>query len=270
MKKTIFITGASTGIGKETVFYFAQKGWNVAATMRNVANGAEICTLPNVRLYDLDVTDEESIKKTIKLAISDFGKIDVIVNNAGFGAIGIFEKATPEQVKKQFDTNVFGMMNVIRCILPHFRENKSGTIINISSIAGFLSFPLYSLYNSSKWAVEGFSEGLQYELRPFNIKVKCVEPGPIKTDFYTRSQELFKSTQLSDYDNYENIAYKSSQTTGEKGIPAIKVAKVIFKAANSSCNRLRYPVNFEAASYIWMKRYLPNWLVFRIIRMVIE
>lgn len=270
MKKTVFITGTSTGIGKETANYFAQEGWNVAATMRNIANAPDFFTNPNIRLYELDVTSEGSVKKAISSAISDFGKIDVIVNNAGYGAIGIFEKATPEQINKQFDTNVFGIMNVIRSILPHFRENKNGIIINISSIAGFLSFPLYSLYNSSKWAVEGFSEGLQYELRPFNIKVKCVEPGPIKTDFYSRSQDLFKNEALTDYDNYEQIAYETSQTTGAKGIPAITVAKVIFKAANSKCNRLRYPVGFEAAFYIWMKRYLPNWLVFRIIRMVIE
>lgn len=188
--KTILITGSSSGIGRATALYFATKGWNVAATMRSPQREFELAKLPNVKVYPLDVTRPETIKEAVAAAISDFGGIDVVVNNAGYGGVGIFEAASQEQIERQFGTNVFGVMNVIREILPHFRERKGGTIINVTSVGGIITFPIYSVYHATKWAVEGFAESLQYELKPFNIKVKNIEPGAIKTDFYDRSQDL--------------------------------------------------------------------------------
>ena len=126
MQKTVFITGSSSGIGKASVKYFAQKGWNVAATMRDPSKEKELNTLENVKLFTLDVTNSESIQKAIADAIECFGGIDVIVNNAGYGGVGIFEAAQKEQIQRQFDTNVFGVMNVIREILPYFRKRKEG------------------------------------------------------------------------------------------------------------------------------------------------
>lgn len=268
MNKTVFITGTSSGIGKEAVLYFSKNGWNVAATMRNPSNDFE--SLPNVKIYQLDVTNEQSIKKAIETARQDFGQIDVLVNNAGYGAIGIFEKATKEQIQKQFDTNVFGVMNVIREILPHFRNQRNGTIINVSSVAGFVTFPIYSLYHGTKWALEGFSESLQYELRPFNIKVKCIEPGPIKTDFYSRSQELFRNEELSDYELYEKATYNFTQKFSERGLEPIAVAKVIYNAANSTSFKLKYPVGMETKMMLLMRRLLPYKLLFNITGRVIE
>jgi NAD(P)-dependent dehydrogenase (short-subunit alcohol dehydrogenase family) len=188
MKKTILITGTSSGIGKAAAKLFSEKGWNVAATLRNPET--EMKSRPNVTLYSLDVTDERGCRRTVQNVIADFGAIDVICNNAGYSATGIFEKSTPEQLKRQFETNVFGCMNVIRAVLPHFRSKRTGTIINITGMGGLLAFPLYSVYHGTKWAMEGFSESLAYELRPLGIKVKCVEPGVIKTDFYSRSQRF--------------------------------------------------------------------------------
>lgn len=133
-KQTILITGASSGIGKITAKYFAERGWNVAATMRTPEKETELKQVSGIKLYQLDVTDDESIGKAIGSAVKDFGKIDVLLNNAGYGAVGVFEKATREQIQKQFDTNMFGVMNVTRQILPYFREQKGGTIINVSSI----------------------------------------------------------------------------------------------------------------------------------------
>lgn len=217
MAKTILITGASSGIGKAIAVHFADKGWNVAATMRHPENETDLAGRSGVKLYRLDVTDNNSIRQSMADTIQDFNRIDVVVNNAGYGAIGIFEKATKEQIQRQFDINVFGVMNVTRFILSHFRKQRNGVIINITSMGGLITFPIYSVYHATKWAVEGFSESLQYELRPFNIKVKLVEPGAIKTDFYSRSQELFANDAFQDYDEYEKVTFKNTQKTGGSG-----------------------------------------------------
>ena len=207
--KTVLITGSSSGIGRAIAHYFQSKGWQVAATMRKPENEQDLDKLENTKLYALNVCDKHSIQEAINSAIDDFGGIDVIVNNAGYGLVGPFEASTEEQIQRQFDTNVFGLMNVTRAIIPHFRECKSGTIINITSVGGRLSFPLYSLYNSTKWAVEGFSESLQYELRQFGIKVKLIEPGAIKTDFYDLSMELNDEDEALD-SLYEEIKKRSN------------------------------------------------------------
>src|SRR5664279_825337 len=155
--KTVLITGSSSGIGKAAAIYFAKHGWNVAATMRNPSNDHELSKVENVRLYKLDVTDEPGIQSALAAVLKDFRQIDVIVNNAGYGTTGIFEKAGKEQIQKQFDTNLFGVMNVVRQILPYFRSRRAGTIINVSSMGGLMTFPLYSLYHGTKWALEGLS-----------------------------------------------------------------------------------------------------------------
>lgn len=255
--KTILITGSSSGIGKATVIYFQQQGWNVAATMRTPEKETELNKLPQVKLFRLDVMDETSISEAIDGAIAAFGGIDVIVNNAGYGAVGIFEAATPEQIRRQFETNVFGVMNVTRAILPHFRAKNDGTIINITSMGGRITFPIYSVYHGTKWAVEGFAEALQYELRPFNIRVKNVEPGAIKTDFYDRSMDLFKKDGLTAYDNYQKVVYANTQKAGENAPGPEVIAKTIFKAANDRSFRLRYAGNFQSAMLLVMRRWLP-------------
>ncbi len=261
MTKTILITGASSGIGKAIAEYFSEKGWNVAATMRNPEK-SNLGNLPNTQIYKLDVTDDSSIENAIKSAIDDFGDIDVIVNNAGYGAVGIFEKATDKQLRRQFDVNVFGVFNVIRQILPYFRSQRKGTIINITSVGGRLTFPLYSAYHGTKWAVEGFAESLQYELKPFGIKIKNVEPGAIKTDFYDRSQDLFKNDEIKEYDEYEKVCITNMQKTGAKAPGPLLVAKVVWKAANSNSNRIRYIAGNDAKMLLFFRKIIPlNWFM---------
>ncbi|NVN94696.1 MAG: SDR family oxidoreductase [Bacteroidetes bacterium] len=270
MQKTVLITGSSSGIGKASVKYFAQKGWNVAATMRDPSKEKELNTLENVKLFTLDVTNSESIQKAIADAIECFGGIDVIINNAGYGGVGIFEAAQKEQIQRQFDTNVFGVMNVIREILPYFRKRKDGCIINISSIAGFVTFPIYSIYNASKFALEGFTEALQYELRPFNIRVKNIEPGAIKTDFYARSQDLFKKEGLTDYDNYAQIAFANTQKVGNDAPGPDVVVKKIYQAATNTSYRLRFPAGIQAKAVLLARKILPfNWFK-AIVKVVVE
>ena len=268
--KTILITGTSSGIGRATVRHFSTNGWRVVATMRNPDKETEMQHWPNVVLKSLDVTNQESIDRAISSTIQEFGHIDVVVNNAGYGAIGIFEASTPEQIQRQFDTNVFGLINVIRTILPHFRGRRAGTIINVSSIGGRVTFPLYSVYHGTKWAVEGFAESLHYELKPFNIKVKNVEPGPIKTDFYDRSQDLFHKAGLDAYKEYEQRVLGNSKNFGANAPGPEVVAKTIWKAANDDNFRIRYASDFLGRFTLFTRKLVPISWYFGIIRMLTE
>jgi short-subunit dehydrogenase len=264
MTKTVFITGASSGIGKASAQYFQTKGWNVAATMRNPEKaGAWINQATTISLR-LDVNDIASIRAAMKETIARFGAIDVLVNNAGYGLVGPFEASTPEQTERQISTNVVGVMNVTREFIPHFRERCDGVIINVSSMGGRLTFPLYSIYHATKWAVEGFSEALVYELEPFNVRVKIIEPGPIKTDFYDRSMDLMAKPGLTAYDDFVGKAMPIMQEAGATAPGPEAVAKTIFKAATDGSRRLRYPVNSRAI--LMLRRLLPTRLFMAIIR----
>jgi NADP-dependent 3-hydroxy acid dehydrogenase YdfG len=254
---TIFITGTSSGLGKATAEYFQQKGWNVAATMRKPEKEKELNHLNNVKCLRGDVLDVNSIKQAIDDTIKAFGGIDVILNNAGYGAVGPFEAAAPDQIKRQFDTNVFGVMNVIKEILPHFRQRKNGLIINITSLGGLMTFPIYSLYHGTKWAIEGFSESLQYELKQFNIRVKLIEPGVMKTDFYTRSQDILHNENLRVYDSILQKIASNSIKMLKKAADPEQVAKIIYKAATDKSDRLRYLAGSDARRVMRMRRSVP-------------
>lgn len=269
VNKTVFITGASSGIGRECALLFAKKGWSVAATMRSPEKETEFSKLKNVICPKLDVTDTGSIAKAISKTIETFGKIDVVVNNAGFGLVGPFEASTDEEVKKEFETNVFGTMNVIREILPHFREQKAGAIVNISSMGGRVTFPLYSVYHATKWAIEGFSESLQYELKPLNIKVKIIEPGVIKTNFYTDSAHIVHKKGLTAYDNYVDSALPYLQSSGASGSHPKVVAETVYKASTEGTSRLRYPTGKSAGLALTMRKLLPDAIYSKVIRKMV-
>jgi NAD(P)-dependent dehydrogenase (short-subunit alcohol dehydrogenase family) len=168
---------------------FSSRGWNVVATVRKPDDGRRLTDLKSVRILCLDVQDSDSIGNAVKYAIGHFGQIDVVVNNAGYSLFSLFEPASREAIQRQFDVNVFGAMDVIRVVLPHFRANHAGTIINISSGAGVFGAAMASIYCASKCAIEGFSESLSYELADLGIKVKIVELGAAPgTGFVARSQ----------------------------------------------------------------------------------
>lgn len=263
--KTIIITGASTGIGLATAKYFHEQGWNVVATMRKPEEAGELADLDHVLVARLDVTDRGTIEQTIEESIQKFGRIDVVLNNAGYGAVGPLEAATREEVRRQFDVNVFGVIEVMQAILPHFREVGGGMIINIASMGGRITFPYYSLYHGTKWAVEGLTESMQFELRSHNIKLKIVEPGAIQTDFYTRSMNVFSQEGLTAYDDEFNKAMPRMNRAGETGASPLVVAKVIYKAATDGSWKLRYPAAADARMVLLLRRLLPdslfNWLI---------
>lgn len=266
MPKTVLVTGASSGIGKATAEYFAGQGWNVAATMRSPENEQALDKLPNVRLYALDVTQNDTIEKAIDDVVRDFGKIDALVNNAGFGVDGVFEAMNDDVIQRQFDTNVFGLMRVTRAAIRHMRNNGGGTIVQIASMGGRLAFPLYSIYHGTKWAVEGFSEALHYELKPFNIKVRLVEPGAIKTEFTGRSREFVKPIDTRAYDDFVAKCVKVSIETGNNGEPPAKVARTIYKAATDKGWKMRYPVGAPAPMMLWLRKRIPDSWWFAIVR----
>lgn len=252
-KKVILITGASSGIGKATAIYFAEKGWDVAATMRNPKPVQDFNLHPSIRVYKLDVTDKDSIKTAIDEILKVHSNVDVLFNNAGYALAGAFEATTDEEVKAQFETNLFGVMNVTRAILPQFRRKKSGMILNTTSSGGIFTFPLYSIYNSTKWALEGFMEALQYELKNFNIVIKNLEPAHVKSEF-TNNISLVTNP---DYEQYTSTIQHNMIYSYRKAAMPDVVAKVAFKAATDNRAKLRYPATPQMKIAFFLRWLLP-------------
>lgn len=263
--KTVFITGSSTGIGKETALYFLKKGWRVAATMRTPEKST-LGSDPNLITAQLDVTKEDSIKSAWNEVIEKFGRIDVVVNNAGYGLTGPFEGASQEQIRRQFETNLFGLMSLCRHAISIWRSTKQpGTLINITSVGGRVTFPYYSLYHSTKWAVEGFSESLNYEVAPLGIRVKIVEPGAIETDFSSRSADRTDDKAPAEYQSTLKTARANMGNAVKNATKPIEVAKVIFEAATDNATQLRYKVGNDAKMILYLRRLLPERLFFAIV-----
>ena len=200
MKRVVIITGASRGFGELIAKKFQMENFQVIATMRNIDSSPSLKKLDNVDLKRLDVTVKSDIKNVVDYTIKKYGRIDVLINNAGYGAFGFLEEASNEEIKNQFDVNFFGLIDCIRGVVPQMRKQKSGKIINISSIAGRFGLPFTSLYNSSKFAVEGLTECLHYELSLFGIDIKTVAPGSFRTGFHdsVNFTESEKKVELND------------------------------------------------------------------------
>ncbi|MFZ0565774.1 MAG: SDR family oxidoreductase [Chlamydiales bacterium] len=250
MGKTILITGCSTGIGRATVKYFQEKGWNVIATMRSPEKEKELTKLNHVLVTHLDVQKPSTINTAIKEGIEKFGKIDVVVNNAGYGSFGPLEVTPREKIIRQFEVNIFGLLDVTKAIIPHFRKNHDGIIINVSSVVGKLGMPLSTLYVGTKFAVEGLSESLHFEMEHIGCKVKIIEPGAIRTDFGGRSIDFNNDESLTEYQDAVGKLHATFKSMLEKGAEPILVAKTIYEAATDGTNRLRYPVGADAENLI--------------------
>lgn len=254
MKKTVLITGTSSGIGNASARLFAKQGWNVIATMRRTDGEQNLANIDGILVTRLDVQDHVSITESIAAGIARFGKIDALINNAGYGQYGLFEAIPREKVQQQFDVNVFGVMDVTRAILPHFRKNKGGIILNVSSGAGLFTLPMISVYCASKFALEGFSEALSYELASQNIAVKLVIPhgGVTATRFSERSRdEGAADPSLMNYDDFvarTNAAF--ARMTAAITMSSDDVAQVIYDAATDGTDRLRYLVGDDARGFI--------------------
>ncbi len=256
--KTVLITGCSSGIGRAAAKLFQRNGWKVVATMRSPEQETELKKLDDLLVLRLDVNDQASIDVAVQTALEKFGHIDVLVNNAGYALMGAFENASEEQIQRQFDTNVFGLMRVTRALLPHFRQRKAGLIVNVASMAGRLPIPFMSVYNGSKWAVQGFSECLTYELAPFNIQVKIVEPGAVDTAFFGRSGDRDNGAGLAAYNGLMDEQFPVLDKTGPGGATSEEAAAVVFRAATDGKATLRYSVGRDAKVLLSARRLLPD------------
>lgn len=255
--KTILITGASSGIGKETAILFAEQGWNVAAAVRNDEKLLMFADYKNIRPYHLDVNKKESVISGVEQVIKDYGQIDVIVNNAGIYTTNPLEMTSDGVIYNIINTNIKGVLHTTKIVLAHFRENKSGTIINVSSMAGRAAFPFQSVYHASKWAVEGFTESLYYELKPMGIRVKIIEPGIVKTNLYESVSDFtFENYPLEYQDSFVK-GYYSQLDKLKNGYDPRLDAKTIYKAANSRSNRLRYTTDNMTKFTLFLNRFLP-------------
>jgi len=240
MTKTIFITGASTGIGRATAKFFAAKGWNVIATMRKPENETELNVLDNVTVLPLDVTNPAQIHKITQQALA-LDDIDVVFNNAGYGLFGALEAMTDEQLVLQMETNFFGVVRVTQAFIPYFRKREAGLFITTGSSAGLMAFPVSSMYDASKFALEGWAESLSYELNEFGIGIKTIEPGLVATEIGAKS--VFATHPA--YEVLTNkftamLAPDKATTTSEQ------IAEVVYGAATDGTNTLRYVCGDDA------------------------
>jgi NAD(P)-dependent dehydrogenase (short-subunit alcohol dehydrogenase family) len=250
--RTVLITGASRGLGAATAALFVKKGWNVAGTMRDPLRPREGPSGEGVAVFPLDVTNDASIARAVAAVRDRFGTIDALVNNAGYAVMGPLEGTRPAQLREQFATNVFGLAAVIQQVLPVMRAQRAGTIINISSTAGRVAFPFEAAYAASKFAVEGLSESLRHELRPFHIKVKVIEPGNIKTGFS-------RSAQWAEHDAYQPYlaGVRDYAAAMEEDLPdPAPVAAAVYRAATDRSNRFRY--RSKAAPLLTIHALLPD------------
>lgn len=253
MTKTILITGTSSGLGRATARLFQARGWNVIATMRRPEQESELTGLDNTLVTRLDVEDVASIEPAVAAGIGKFGRIDALVNNAGYGAYGPLEATPQDKIRRQFDVNVLGLFAVTKALLPHFRENRAGTIVNISSIGGRMTFPLGSLYHGTKFAVEGLSEALHYELLPLGIHVRIVEPGGIQTDFGGRSLDFSNDPALVEY---QPTVQSTMAAFGQMlhGASPESIAEVVYAATIDNTDRLRFEAGADALEILAARR----------------
>jgi len=250
--KVILITGASSGIGKASAEYLAQQGYTVFGTSRYPGSYPK----PNdYKMLQMDVTEPDSIQTAVNQIIDSESKIDVLINNAGFGLAGTMEHTSIGKAKEQFDTNFFGTVRLIKSVLPIMRKQDSGLIINISSIGGLIGLPYQSMYSASKFAIEGLTESLYKELHSTKINVTMVEPGDFKTSF-TEKREISKNANQSDAFQNTLQIIENDENSGQN---PLVIGKLIDKIINKSKPRLRYTVGaFDQKLAAFLKRILPN------------
>lgn len=273
-QKVSIVTGSSSGIGLETALTLARNGYFTYATMRNpekdapIKNALKKENLP-IKVIQLDVIDDESLKNAIDHVTSEAGRIDVLVNNAGYGLVGALEELTMEEIKAQYETNLFGLVRVIQAVLPTMRKQRSGRIINLSSGAGLFGYPGGSAYVSSKFAVEGLSESMAYELEPFGIRVILIEPGFVQTNF-ANSMVIAKKAQdpTSPYSQMMQRIAASSSELAKSGSSADLVANVILDAATNPNPRLRYLVGKDVEVWAASKKSIDESEFFNMIKKI--
>lgn len=258
MEKVALVTGSSSGIGFETALALARENYFTYASMRNTSKAGKIQEIAkkenlNLKVIELDVDKEDSIKSAVKKIQEQKGRIDVLVNNAGYGLFGCLEDITMDELKAQFQTNFFGIVSLIQEIAPIMRKQGSGIIVNVSSVAGRIGFPGTPAYISSKFALEGLSECMRYELSPFGIKTIIIEPGVIQTNFFS-SMKVAYGKPGSPYKEITEKVMNGVKMMAEMGTPPVEVAKTIMKAIKTAEPLPRYVVGSDASMFLEAKK----------------
>ena len=250
-QKTILITGSSSGLGRAAAKLFASEGWNVIATMRTPEKKAELTSIPGVKLMALDTTDADQIQRVAQDVIVN-GGVDVVFNNAGYGMAGPLEGFTDEQIVRMVDTNLMGAIRVTKAFVPYFRQKRAGLFINTTSIGGLIAVPFNSIYHATKWALEGWSESMAFELGQFGIGMKTVSPGGMRTDFFTRSFDTGK------HEAYDTLVDKVMNVIRDPKQMATysspdQIAAVVYEAATDGKDQLRYVAGEDAKATYAMR-----------------
>jgi NAD(P)-dependent dehydrogenase (short-subunit alcohol dehydrogenase family) len=264
--KVALVTGSSSGIGFETSLMLARAGFNTYASMRNLEKSKNITEIAKkeklpLQVVQLDVNNDGSVKDALVKILKADQRIDVLINNAGYGLFGSVEDTSIEEIKAQFETNFFGVVRVTQQVLPLMRRQNSGTIVNVSSVGGRIGLPALSAYHSTKFALEGLSESIAFELEPFGIRVVIIEPGVIRTNILNSSSSAKKA--LDPKSPYFSLSQKlndnfKSMMESELSSPPEEVAKVILQAVTSENPQLRYSVGDDAANLIHARKNMPD------------
>ncbi|MBB5638845.1 NAD(P)-dependent dehydrogenase (short-subunit alcohol dehydrogenase family) [Pedobacter cryoconitis] len=244
--KTIFITGTSSGLGKAMVQLFHSKGWSVIATMRNPDKIKDFDLLERVTVLPLDITNPAQVNSTVAAAIA-LGDIDVVINNAAYGAIGPLESVSDEQLLNQIDTNLLGAIRVTKAFISHFREKRSGLFINITSIAGLVTFPFDSLYHAAKWGMEGWTEGMSYELATFGIGIKAIAPGYIRSEFASNILMTHHEAYEPLMDKYLEVVF-SMMDPDTSGSSVEQIAELAYEASTDGKDQVHYTAGPDSVS----------------------
>jgi NAD(P)-dependent dehydrogenase (short-subunit alcohol dehydrogenase family) len=276
-QKVAVITGSSSGIGLETSLTLARNGFLTYATARSIEKAVKINTLATdkeklpIKVVQLDVTDNQSVKNAIQTIVSETGRIDVLVNNAGYGLGGAFEDLSMEEIKNLYETNVFGLIRVTQAVLPIMRKQQSGIIVNVSSGAGIFGYPGGSAYVSTKFAVEGLTESIAYELEPFRIKTVLIEPGFIRTNF-ANAMVIAKKAQdpTSPYSQMMQKVAANSSKMAKNASPVEVVAKVILEAVTSKNPNLRYLAGKDVEAWATNKKTMSHTEFYNMIKNVAQ
>jgi NAD(P)-dependent dehydrogenase (short-subunit alcohol dehydrogenase family) len=251
---TIFITGSSSGLGRATAKLFASKGWKVIASMRDPKKEKELGNISGVTLMALDVTDPHEIESVAEEVVAS-GGVDVVFNNAGYGLAGALESLTDDQMLRMVNTNMLGAIRTTKAFIPHFREKRSGLFINTTSIGGLLTVPFNSIYHATKWALEGWSESMAFELSRFGIGIKTVEPGGMKTDFFTRSFDTGRHPAYEALVNRVMGIITDPKQMATYSTPE-QIAEVVYEAATDGKDQLRYVAGSDAKATYAMRLQL--------------
>jgi len=252
-KKVVLITGVSSGIGQATARLLVQRDFTIFGTARNPSG---VKAIAGVEVLTLDVRSDESVNTCVDAVLKRAGRLDILVNNAGYLLRGVVEEVAVEEAKGQFETNFFGVVRMVKKVLPIMRKQGSGQIINISSGVGLASLPFVGFYSASKFALEGYTEALRHEVKPFGVRVSLVEPGFVKTELYNNEQ--LAGNSIGDYDPWRERASQAAEKHREKSLEPEQVAEGVLRIIESKSPRLRNIVGKEIARTFLMRRFLPE------------